>query len=372
MSVYLSLEPRDTVVARDSRPFGGGSGRKMRSLPFLYPQLPAGVLRTLLGKMSGWTFDDPQVRALLAVSCHGPVLEREMGKESELWFPRPLDLVMNEGGERFRLRPGRVSGVAAGPAGLAETPILEGAKEEFKPARVPAFLPGSCVAEWLSGKTPALPKEALDKKPLAAEERVHVSLNAETGAAEDSLLFVSSGLRFGAEFRMSLRVESSEPVLASQLTKLSECHPMGGERRLAFWRTNPRTPKGWQCPDDVRAALANSKGRVRMMLATPGLFSKGYLPGWLAGEDRVPGTNVRLRCVAAAVDRWAAISGWSYERKSFGPKAIRRVAPAGSVYFCDVVEGKAADLAQCWLQPVSDEGQDRRDGYGLALFGIEE
>ena len=48
---WLSLTPRDPVVARDGRPFS--SGLRMKSLDWLYPSVLAGSLRTLLGGLEG-------------------------------------------------------------------------------------------------------------------------------------------------------------------------------------------------------------------------------------------------------------------------------------------------------------------------------
>jgi CRISPR-associated protein Cmr3 len=51
------------------------------------------------------------------------------------------------------------------------------------------------------------------------------------------------------------------------------------------------------------------------------------------------------------------------------PKAARRLAPAGSVYFFEA-RGATSALARLWLEPVSDLPQDRNDGFGLALWGV--
>jgi len=39
------------------------------------------------------------------------------------------------------------------------------------------------------------------------------------------------------------------------------------------------------------------------------------------------------------------------------------------VYFFTVESGNPELLAKQWLQPVSDEEQDRLDGFGLAVWG---
>jgi CRISPR-associated protein Cmr3 len=47
------------------------------------------------------------------------------------------------------------------------------------------------------------------------------------------------------------------------------------------------------------------------------------------------------------------------------------MAPAGSVYFFETLDGDPVDLIpNAWLRPVSDDPKDKRDGYGLALWGI--
>jgi CRISPR-associated protein Cmr3 len=46
------------------------------------------------------------------------------------------------------------------------------------------------------------------------------------------------------------------------------------------------------------------------------------------------------------------------------------MVPAGSVYFFEVIEGNAQELSKLWLKSVCDNEQDKKDGFGLALFGI--
>jgi len=118
------------------------------------------------------------------------------------------------------------------------------------------------------------------------------------------------------------------------------------------------------------------KKKVRMVLATPAIFFDGWKPGWLNGwpEDKVPDfwpDDLKLKLISACIDRWKPISGWSLEKGSRGPKEIRRLVPAGSVYFFEVLSGKAEDLVKSlWLRSVCDKDQDRRDGFGLAVWGL--
>lgn len=116
-----------------------------------------------------------------------------------------------------------------------------------------------------------------------------------------------------------------------------------------------------------------------MILVTPAIFSEGWLPGWinchggsLVGSPPLENrANMELRLISASMDRWKPISGWSLERPRPGPKPIRRLVPAGSVYFFEVLSGDAEDIVKkLWLRSVCDDDQDRRDGFGLAIWGI--
>ena len=134
----------------------------------------------------------------------------------------------------------------------------------------------------------------------------------------------------------------------------------------------------WAAPAAIRSGL-EGKTRLRMVLATPGMFQGGWLPGWIDGrsyEGIIPGTGTRVTLRAAAVGRWAAVSGFSMEKAAgkFGRRPIRRVAPAGSVYYLEQTGGEPLPVDKVWLQPVSDV-QDgvfdaARDGFGLALWGL--
>ena len=77
--------------------------------------------------------------------------------------------------------------------------------------------------------------------------------------------------------------------------------------------------------------------------------------------------------VAAVVGRPVAVSGWNL--KEGKPKPSRRAVPAGSVYFVRFPEawgeGEVRDWAgKVWFQNLSEEEQDRRDGFGLAALGL--
>lgn len=402
--MQVKVTPLDPFIARDSRPFGSGS--KARTLGWPYPSVIAGSLRSLLGKMAGG-FTPERVRELKEIRVRGPL--PCLG--DEMFYPRPLDLLIREettGGklsrEVYPVRPIHESIPTGGsgtdlPAGLGLSMPLGMPDDDFKPAAIPAFWSAERIGNWLSGES-SLPVGPVLAggwgkgflSGLKQEERVHVGIAPESGTAEESMIFSTSGLDFvtgspgdGYE-NLSMALDVSSEIEAYQvfLSQLDEIHPAGGERRLSRWEADGgKTESSWRCPDKITAALSSSGGLVRMMLASPAIFSEGWKPGWLeetgsgkavSWEGTPPGlspeSGLRLRLVSAVTGRWLPVSGWLIEHgKTSGPKPLRRMVPSGSVYFFEVTGGDPLDLEKLWLQPVCDDRQDRMDGFGLSLWG---
>lgn len=378
MITCLTITPRDPMIARDARPFG--AGHHMKSYDWPYPSVVAGSLRTLLGKQRGGRFSPEDVKNLLGTGVAGPLPMLD----GELYFAAPRDMLVGDDGEGrgsrtlmplrpLPLRQGEGCGLEAGmhPVRVAD---------DVKPARVPAFWSRDRMCEWLADASgtefPAPPR------PIGAEagflgspekdERIHVQIERDSGAAEEGLLFKTVGLdllakggdRPPVQLSLAARVEAGDGF-AEALSTLDALHPCGGERRLARWRSEPST--AWDFPGGMMETLRKAS-RLRLVLATPALFDQGWRPDWLvrrAGE-----LGVGLRLVSACVERWKPIAGFGLESGKAGPKPARRLVPAGSVYFFEADKGDIDALAeQLWLQPVSDREQDRRDGFGLALWG---
>lgn len=401
--IYLTLEPRDPVVARDGRPFGAGQGLHMRSLDWPYPSVLAGSLRTLLGKIIGSKFDEQTVAALKALSIAGP-LPFAQGEpffpQGKLFFPGARDIVFkrNETTEPeekplqvFRRRPfdfkhGEGCNLLDG---LLPLQLFPAASEDFKPATGPAFWSRDIMASWLANSSgqgfvgPLDPESTdverrssrlLESGYLAApaqDRRTHVQLDPDLLAAKEGLLFSTTGLAFDHQVQLAARVNAG-PEFVEVLSHLSSFHPFGGERRLVHWRRAEGIGDQWTCPNIIREAFVDTPG-VRMVLATPALFGHGWKPEWL-GQDlagTVPGTGVSVTLKAAVIDRWKPISGWGLELGHLGPKPVRRLVPAGAVYFFAVEQGDPTELADnVWLESMCDDPQDRRDGFGLALWGV--
>lgn len=375
---YLRLTPLSPLIARDSRPFGVGQGNRVRSMDWISPSVIAGAVRTAVWKAED-TLTPDQLKTIEV--CGGfPVLDERM------YLPRPLDALIHKADEAagtadvLRVRPmDGNAGVRMPHASLVPSAPVGMPEEDFKPESGDAFWPLEAMAEWLGCEDDQPVSMKLDGLPAPVkEDRTNVTILPESGAAEDARLFTTTGLDFVrkpkegtskgrlSQMRIGVRVNFGKyaPLPEHLLV------PLGGERRLAEVRMAEADEGFWEVP---KSLSWTGKKWLRMVLATPAIFEKGWLPGWLREEDgklmgEVPGSGVSVRLVSAVVGRWKPLSGWSYEKGRNGPKALRRMVPAGSVYFFEVLKG-GEDIADLWLHSVCDCQQDGRDGFGLALWG---
>jgi len=383
MIKILEIIPHDPLVLRDNR--FNNDALHMFSVDWVLPSVLGGSLRTALGKLAARVDQQPafskeRAEQLRKIAVVGPFPTCAGANGAQmLAFPVPGDALAFREGNSVTINPIRPAELPAdGGCDLPEdllpaTLMGQDACTRAKPEPLKGFWSLDRMVTWLTN--PAAQRcnaaEAVDVKPPALDKRTHVKINPENQSAEEKHLFVTQGRVFTTP--LSVRVEA-DATYENHLT--SFVHPLGGERRLASWRTTTTVVHGWDCPKEVTTALRGAK-QVRMVLATPALFKNGWSPGWLdsKNEGYIPDTQVRVKLESAIIPRWQAISGWDFQQG--GAKPIRRMVPAGAVYFFKVLDGDVQQLSAKWLAPLSDldnpgepEGLCRNDGFGAPLWGI--
>lgn len=388
MSVWL-IEPLDPLIARDGRPAAVG---RFDTVEFPYPSMLAGAVRTRMGCEDG-AFNIP-VHALQElkekVLVRGPILaELDDDQEIRDWFaPAPRDAVLLEDSEKqiilHRLSP-RLLAPGEAMDSLPDHHLLPlgftGTEIYGKPPKdLPAFWSWSTFGEWLKAPNDEVGVDlsSLGMGRLPVETRAHLALQPGERVGIDGMLFQTAGLRFlqrgdspMSPRRFALSVQSKGANVAGRdLALTRQIAPLGGERRLARWSPASREWPGM--PEEILERIVFNR-RARLLLLTPAIFKGGALPDW-NGREWPHGGVVQAAVRAAAVDRPKVVSGWDLRKGQ--PKPTQRLACAGSVYFLELRGGTNADVRhwceQTWLGCVSDDEQDRRDGFGLAVLGIWE
>lgn len=370
----LEIHALSPLLWRDGRPFSAADGIETaaRSLPLPLPSTIAGFVRTQIGRAEGKDWSHEQLQNLHSLQVCGPLLARA----GEILLPAPRDGVIYEDDSghlrMMQLKP--FSPPQGAGCDLPEDLQPLEVSQDVKPESGYHLWTATDIERWLLGEQ-FVPDQKISGLPT--ETRVHVAMDSTTGKGKDGQLYsvayraLETGQGVEDYQHCTLRARLSLPN-GKNPEKIGY---LGGENRPAAVEAKEALSEYWfDCPQSIKVRFASlgEKSRVRLVLATPAIFEHGWRPGWLDkfGEQHLPRGlgKVKLKLVAAAVGRREAVSGWNLRENQ--PKAVRWIVPAGSVYFFEVESGNPSDLLESWLRPVSDIEQDRKDGFGLAMWGV--
>jgi len=378
MKLSVLIRPRDPLIFRDGKPFDAGLGAASINWPM--PSTIAGCIRTRL-----WGSREFNLKAqdrLRQVTQTGPFLAVQDSKGKwELCCPAPADAAIYGSKGAYEIVPLRPTGAlhfgeGSGsdlPEGMSP---LAGSRSQKADESAPSFWTLEQTMKWLEaieGRNWFKSAEQLGYSWLPQQSRLHVQMSDSSRNAAEGMLFRTTSLEFefASDFRRKERRAMMRPTAAMGI--YSQVHaedgdwsntdgvgPMGAEQRVSVWTQGeellPLMPESW-----------NLLNLIRLQLVTPGVFGDGWKPAW-ADSGEPPGCpGLRLRLVSAAVRRAIAVSGFDMAKSGEDRlRPTRMLAPAGSVYFFAVEQGDPRSL---WMRSISDEAQDRRDGFGIVLIG---
>jgi CRISPR type III-B/RAMP module-associated protein Cmr3 len=303
------------------------------------------------------------------------------------WFPAPLHLRVRRGDEPgsrlFGLNPAR----PADSSGEILSSVPTGRRLEAQPADDEAD-EELFVDEWLltelltgSGTLADKPLESITRKRdqkrdqiFTSEPRLGLAIDNHRGTAVPGVLFARPYRRFSGRVDDHGRWSGAGFVAWMELPGTGGREPgsfdgvgfLGGDRRRAWFSfSRLETSPLERIKAEVAARLEKSRGFL-VYLLTP-----------LPVDAELPAFPWQGQPVAAAVGRSRPVSGWNAQTDSPGPRKIRTLIPAGSVYFFEwsAVEAKSMAARQelldrHWLQPV--EERYRNGGFGRMLVGVWE
>jgi CRISPR-associated protein Cmr3 len=410
------IEPHEPLIFRDGRPFSTRPGVVAQSLPFPFPATTTGGVRTQAGLDDRGIFtytSDDQLEALKKLKVRGPLLVQilsqdeikdrkdKKGKKDQKnqeealdWFvPAPADALLLKPDEKTS------SEVKALLKCLLPVKITDALTDlacvgEGKKIELPLQLVG--MQTWISGKPISKPPRYWkwdifqqwllqpEETEIAAwsdlgsmgpqqEQRVHVSMDGENHRGKDGALFATRGMEFVVFNDEDGLQHAHQLGLAMIVEKDAQPVPhegfaaFGGERRIVRWRNY--TSSQLACPSELLTKIVVNEMEIwscRMILLTPAYFAQGFYPTELQNEQ----DGVQPTVKAIAIQRPDVISGWDFVKGK--PKETRRLAPAGTVLFIELKgkqEAVRSWVERHWLQCISDEPQNRNDGFGLAVIG---
>ncbi|MDR0736147.1 MAG: type III-B CRISPR module-associated protein Cmr3 [Zoogloeaceae bacterium] len=350
----LFLEPLDVLFLRGNKLFGDPGSYGEALLP-PWPSVAAGALRSRMladagidlkafaeGEISHPVLGTPKNPGSFTVTAFH--LARRVEGNIEPLFVPPADLNLEAPKEKDA-PPKQVRALNPHPApqgiltsfSLPSLPILA-QKNRGKPASG-YWLTAAGWAHYLAGGVPDQKEHWVTSGKLwQSDERIGIGLNAATRSAKEGDLFSVQAVAFLRDVGF-LAATEGDGGKAPQDGSLR----LGGDGRATAVAVADATFPEANVVDIARAR------RCRLILSTPGIFEAGWLPTGAIQDDN-SGNNgvafnlhgVRARLTAAAVPRFATVSGWDLAK--WQPKPAQRAAPTGSVYWLEDIEADEAAL----------------------------
>lgn len=390
MSVHF-IEPYDVLFLRGNKLFGDAGSYGESMMP-PKPSVVAGALRSALlahkgidparfaaGEVNDAELGTPREPGPFRITSF--CLARAVPGRSprvEALFALPADVVVSEsedGRVVRRIEPVSPTNEILSSSATLHLPVLAEA-QRGKPASGHLLSTAGWQA-YLAGD--AIPADTLVHSSglWETEARIGIALDPIRRSVGDGQLFTTEAVALRKTEHSKQPPSANDPGDAGFVVEIvGAAIPakmtlrLGGDGRAAVCR----------CIDDVFPkpdydAIARA-GRCRLVLTTPGIFERGWLPTGTDGGSNFDLHDVRGRIVCAAVPRAEILSGFDLAKRM--PKPAQRAAPVGSVYWLDDLRATAdglRNLVATGLWSEAAENPSRRaEGFNrltLAAYATE-
>jgi len=361
MSTHLFITPHDTLSPRGHRLFGDAGSFGAAAMPPA-PSVFAGALRS-----SRIVSDPARLAACERKEIGADALDFRLTRASlarridariEALYPLPADLVVQEDGV-YRLEPRPCPAGLHLPDGLPLIPVLRAPQGKPKTG---LWLTEAGWREYLAGRLPAADQILAAGDLWKSDVRTGLALDTGSRTGAKGALFAVEHVALADSIGFLVGAEGQDAAFA-QTGDLR----LAGDGRAARWQRIE-----WAPPPPPLAAIEQNR-RFRLILATPGLFARGWLPPGVDPQARrITGTDFSARLACAALPRNELVSGWNLLANQ--PKPALRAAPAGSVWWFDEFEGDAGKLAEwaaggLWDDNDAIDASRRAEGWNRAWLG---
>jgi len=362
----IKITPLDTLFFRDGRPFTSGDDNWAYNI---FPPLPStvyGAMRTAYIAQRGGlsAFMQGEMKDAIG-TADGPGAFAIRGvfvvQGYNLLVPAPLDTLIH------RHKNGKRLGVLRLEEGIG--PMIDnlwlshrlnepGWEEVEIPDKV--FIEQFTLKDYLSGgKGPFT--FVRQNELIKREDKIGIERSRQTHTAAEGMLYQAGMLRLVNNVALAADYTGLDDFPQSGIMRL------GGEAKAARYEEAPQFGQLGLGPDELRK-LWKADSVIKLYLATPAIFKKGWLP---EGIDEMTGIweidGISLRLLTAAVASPINVGGWDLAHRR--PKPMHKAVPAGSVYYFKVEKGDIESVIKKFNNKnISDVNSEQ--GFGLAFMGV--
>ena len=396
MSKTIFIEPLDVLLFRESKPFSGGEDHLARSIfppppSTVYAAIRSHLLSHHFGRFEAFKegrdvppdlareigspthFGSLELRRLLVARKCESVDAHPQAIPVELLYPMPSDVVEVKGTKPVQhalLKPADEFPVQTNlPPGLRHLWLAKDVHLEA----VTGWLTEKGMQRYLDDDAHSSDSFFAAGEVIAGNQIGEVIFTREerTGIARDrARRSVREGLLYSVEYlRLRRGIGFFAEFEGTVLLPDSGLINLGGDRRPAHYQPAQVSDLSLE----KIARRIQERRRFKLVLATPALFEHGWRPKWI-DEHTLEGSrgSVRVRLVAVALGKPVGIGGFDLVKQF--PKPVHRFAPAGSVYFFELLEGDADAVIQTFHEKSVSEDSETfpetaRQGFGHSVIG---
>jgi len=248
-----------------------------------------------------------------------------------------------------------------------------------------SFITKSGIIKYLSGDSNKISKNEIisyNQMPYQMEWQIGIQINKETYTAEEGKLYRTQKLRFKEDIQKNQGfVIWYDNELIEKYFKLIQksenqdrrkifTGKLGGENKSIYLKEIESINIKNQFSYDKIFDLIEKNNRFLIYLATPAIFIHENKIDWKPSLDTIEsitgiGKENILFC-GGLLDKPLLIGGFNTIEKN--PLPLRRMVPAGSVYFYKYDNG-SIDRSIEWPINISNYEYTNKEGFGLSFIG---
>ncbi len=373
----INITPVDVLFFRDSKPFGRSMEHFAKSIFPPSSQTLYGALRTKVLEDLGCNYMEYRNGRL--VLANEDSLEKVKKAEGEIGFPDRVGsfslkgpLLLKDNNTIYLKVPADVKEIDGGYKVLepfdwtnsnVETDLetignYPHIKTDSGVKDAKGYISLQTFNDYALG---AEIKEVVSCEEVFSHEiRTVIGTEAERNTSKEGQLYTVGFVRMQKDWSFYAEIDSLSFLPEAGLIKF------GGANRVCEYETMDDCPLKHYKMNEIKDSIKESK-KFKIVFLTHAEFNNGWISNSFSRdlELQLEG-SLKIRLISACLCRPDVILGWDLAKKKAKP--LRRLVPAGSVYYFELLEGGVDELFKK-LNLVNFSDNNQNMGFGLTLIG---